>query len=597
MMSAPATIDWPQLHAMGFSLIPVRAGEKIPAIQWAPFKSRHATLDEIAGWAEEGHNAGIVTGAISGLVVLDCDSAEAVALAIGRGIPQSTISVRTARGCHFYFRHPGSKVPNKASLLVGMDIRGDGGFVVAPGSIHPSGARYEWADHPAWNEISPMPEWLRIALQGQPAEMDRSSGPVSGEHTAYGRSAMERELSILRKTKEGARNDQLNRSAYALAQLAAGGEIGAVEAQAALHDAALAIGLDPVEIEQTLLSGWESGWQEPRTPQRPAANSKKSPEIISARALLQIEFPALRWAIPGLLPEGLSILAGKPKLGKSFLSLQIAVAVSTGEGKALGVAGIDAGDVLVCALEDSQRRLKDRLTRMQPFGVPGHLHFATNWPRIGQGGIEALDAWCNDCPGTRLIILDTWRALKPAGTGRSSAYDEDAIAAAPLLELTKRRPGLAVVVIHHTRKSEADDVFDMISGTHGLTGIFDTLMVLARYGEGARLAAQGRDLEGYEKALERDRHTGGWVVKGDAVALAKTGERQELLDLLVDADAPRSLAELAKAVGKKPDTTRRLLKALVDEGSVQQPGHGLYALTPSQFTQSAQLDAGEEEPF
>lgn len=591
------SIDWQELRDLGFNLIPVRVGEKIPAIQWARFQTERASLEEIEKWQRDGHNAGIVTGAVSGIVVLDCDTPEAVARAKELGIPAATISVRTAKGCHFYFRHPDFIVPNKASLLPGMDIRGDGGFVVAPGSVHPSGSIYEWADHPAWNESPPLPAWLHDLLKGRPEVQMRAPMPAgASEHTPYGQRALDRELTILRNAPEGRRNHQLNRSAYAMAQLAAGGEIDAGEARAALRDAALTIGLDSIEIEPTMASGWQAGWQEPRGPKRENMRSPSSPPIISASELAEMSFPPLRWAISGLLPEGLALLAGKPKLGKSFLALQMAIAVATGEGRAFDVPEIDAGDVLFCALEDSQRRLKDRLARQYPFGgTPDRLHFATSWPRIGEGGIEELARWCDEYPETRLIILDTWRAVKPLGTGRGSAYDEDANAAAPLLEFAKGRPGLAIVVVHHVRKSEADDIFDMISGTHGLTGIFDTLMVLARHGEGAKLAAQGRDLDGYEKALERDRRTGGWIVKGDAVALAKTGERQELLDLLAKAEGALSLSEIAAAVGKKSDTVHHLLKPLVQEGTIYQPGHGQYAISPIQFSQNAQ--SGEEYPF
>jgi hypothetical protein len=118
------------------------------------------------------------------------------------------------------------------------------------------------------------------------------------------------------------------------------------------------------------------------------------------------------------------------------------------------------------------------------------------------------------------------------------------------LEFVRRRPGLAIVVVHHVRKAEAVDVFDTISGTYCLTGVFDTLMVRTRRDEGAKLAAQGRDLDGYEKALERDSRTGGWIVKREVVPLAKTGERQELLNLLAKAEGPLVLAEIAEAVGK-----------------------------------------------
>lgn len=586
-------VDWRALHDLGFSLIPVRAGKKIPATQWARFQAQRATLEEISEWQRAGHNAGIVTGEISGVVVLDLDSEAALTAAADRGYPE-TLAVRTARGRHLYFRHPGIPVRNKVKIFPGADLRGDGGFVIAAGSVHETGAQYVWLSEPAWTEIAPAPEWLMEKLRKRPEIQPQS--PDSLTSTAYGQSALDRELTILRNTQEGSRNDQLNRSAHALAQLAAGGQVDAAETKRALYHAALFIGLEADEIERTLQSGWRTGSSAPRVPKQ--ANGEPSPHanIFSARALSEMIFAPLRWAIPGLLPEGLALLAGRPKFGKSFLSLQMAVAVATGEGRALGVPEFEAGDVLVCALEDSRRRLKERLARMYPFGgAPERLHFATAWPRIGQGCIEELDAWCDEHPEARLIILDTWRAIKPPA-GRGPSYDEDATAAAPLLEFAKRRPGLAIVVVHHVRKTDADDVFDTISGTHGLTGIFDTLMVLARHGAGAKVSAQGRDLDGYEKALERDRRTGGWILKGDVIPLAKTGERQQLLDLLAKAKGPLSLSEIAEAVGKNPDAVRHLLKPLVEEGSISQPGHGRYSLVPTQFPQDAQFDR-EEHPF
>ncbi|MCL4673767.1 MAG: bifunctional DNA primase/polymerase, partial [Sphingomonadaceae bacterium] len=375
------SIGWQELRDLGFNLIPVRVGEKIPAIQWARFQTERASLEEIERWQREGHNAGIVTGAISGIVVLDCDTPEAIARAKELGIPAGTISVKTAKGCHFYFWHPGFQVPNKASLLPGMDIRGDGGFVVAPGSVHPSGSIYEWADHPAWNDCPPLPAWLHDLLQGEPeAQPCAAMSAGASEHTPYGQRALDRELTILRNAPEGRRNHQLNRSAYAMAQLAAGGQIEPDMAQAALYNAGHVIGLDSLEIQRTLESAWRAGSQQPRVPRTadPGLGQGGPPIIISASQLAEMSFPPLRWAIPGLVPEGLALLAGKPKLGKSFFVLQMANAVATGDGRVFGVREIDAGDVLFCALEDSQRRLKDRLARQYPFGgIPDRLHFAT----------------------------------------------------------------------------------------------------------------------------------------------------------------------------------------------------------------------------
>lgn len=140
--SAPRpNIDWRGLYDRGWSIFPLKPRSKEPAVPWKRFQSERATLDEIAKWAETDCNMGIVTGAISGIVVLDCDTREAIAEAEALGLSGAQ-AVRTSRGAHFYFSYPAFEVRNQAGFRLGMDLRGDGGFVVGPGSIHPDGAIY-----------------------------------------------------------------------------------------------------------------------------------------------------------------------------------------------------------------------------------------------------------------------------------------------------------------------------------------------------------------------------------------------------------------------------------------------------------------------
>jgi hypothetical protein len=320
---------------------------------------------------------------------------------------------------------------------------------------------------------------------------------------------------------------------------------------------------------------------------------------LTAHALSAMKFAPLRYVIPDLLPEGLAILAGKPKFGKSFAALDLCIAVATG-GKALGSISCEGGDVLYCALEDSPRRLQDRIRGMLPIGddMPERLHIETMAKRLDEGLIDDLGGWLFDRPEARLIVLDTWRCIKPASTGRASAYDEDASGLNPLHELAKAHPGVALVVIHHTRKLEAEDPFDTISGTHGLTGVADTLMVLARHGEGAKLCGQGRDIDGYEKSLTRDPLTGSWRVVGDARDLAKTGERQALLDVLTEADGEAlRTSTIAKAAGVSESSASHRLKALVAEGLITKTGYGKYKMMdPYQSRQSRQSDTDDDNP-
>ncbi len=113
----------------------------------------------------------------------------------------------------------------------------------------------------------------------------------------------------------------------------------------------------------------------------------------TAADLMREELPSVRWAVPGILPEGLSLLAGKPKLGKSWLALGLAVAKASG-GVALGKIPVDRGEVLYLALEDNRRRLQGRLRKVLDGDPPPEgLHIATEWARVDEGGAEDLDDW------------------------------------------------------------------------------------------------------------------------------------------------------------------------------------------------------------
>lgn len=161
-----------RLLSLGFSVIPLKARDKRPALNsWKPYQDRRATVDEVKSWFDAGVdlNIGIVTGAVSNLVAVDGDSLDAVNWL--QGTHPSPMRTRTGKGKHFFFRHPGVVIKNNVKLGgMALDVRGDGGYVVAPGSIHPSGAMYEeegsWAPgatlpmfQPAWlgAKVTPMP--------------------------------------------------------------------------------------------------------------------------------------------------------------------------------------------------------------------------------------------------------------------------------------------------------------------------------------------------------------------------------------------------------------------------------------------------------
>ncbi len=163
--------------AHGWSVIPVEARGKRPVIPWLEFQQRCANENEVRQWfdARKNANVAIVTGVISGLVVLDIDVAHHGDKSLSElerehGALPLTVEAKTGSGGrHFYFLHPGGLVRNRAGLMQGIDLRGDGGCVVAPPSTHRAGKRYIWRKGHAPGEtgLAPVPAWLLALVRGE----------------------------------------------------------------------------------------------------------------------------------------------------------------------------------------------------------------------------------------------------------------------------------------------------------------------------------------------------------------------------------------------------------------------------------------------
>ena len=302
-------------------------------------------------------------------------------------------------------------------------------------------------------------------------------------------------------------------------------------------------------------------------------------QTITAADLYAKDLPALPFLVKDILPFGATLCIGRAKDGKSLAMWNLSMAVAEG-GWAFGRYRAQQGDVLYLALEDGERRAKQRLTdQMQALGLttpPNRLSLVL-WdaPRLGEGLEEALTQWLDTHNEAKLIIIDILEKVRPRRTRNGSVYQDDYLALAPLQRLAQER-GIAIVIVHHANKGKADDFRDAISGSMSLAGAADTLWVLQRLaGEAdAALRVTGRDVETLDLALHFQ--DGFWTVLGNAEEYRLSQASKAVLEALQRAGKPMTPQQLAKALGVIEGTMRQRLKRMAERGEVLNLGDGRY---------------------
>jgi predicted transcriptional regulator len=311
-------------------------------------------------------------------------------------------------------------------------------------------------------------------------------------------------------------------------------------------------------------------------------NTQETPKRAVGQALctegLQVmTFAPIKYVVPGIFVEGLTLLAGKPKVGKSWLLLHAAIAVARG-GFTLGDLHCIEGDVLYCALEDNERRLQSRMTKLmgitQPW--PARLFYYCELPRLTEGGLDGIRAWIESKPNPRLVIIDTLAMVRATRKREETNYESDYMAVLELRALANEF-GIAIVLVHHLRKADSDDAYDTVPGTLGLTGAPDSILVLKRDSSGSMvLHGRGRDLIEIEKAMTFDADTCLWRIAGDAAAVRRSHERNIVLDAIAEAKEPIGPNDIAATTGMRAANVRFLLGKLVKEGLIEKAGYGKY---------------------
>ena len=227
------------------------------------------------------------------------------------------------------------------------------------------------------------------------------------------------------------------------------------------------------------------------------------------------------FVVSGLLSKGLHILAGSPKVGKSWLALWLAVTVAKGEP--VWNMATKQGTTLYLCLEDSVLRIQNRLFEVTE-DAPDSVHFCTECAPIGQGLEEQIESFVSEHPGTVLIIIDTLQMIRPI---HDATYANDYRDLSVLKRLADRLD-LAVLLIHHLRKEKAEDVFHRISGTTAISGAVDSSFTLVEEKRGsgrAKLSCVGRDIEYRELELQRGSENVWELVSDSGTQAGQPGEQ------------------------------------------------------------------------
>lgn len=309
--------------------------------------------------------------------------------------------------------------------------------------------------------------------------------------------------------------------------------------------------------------------------------------MFSADWLMAQSFPPVEYVVPGLIPEGLSLLVAAPKIGKSWMALGLGVAAAAG-GFAFDQLEVDQRPVLYLALEDGRTRLQGRLRSLGVTEPPSRLHFITELQpgRTLATISEFVETYAADHP---MVMLDTLGKSMPPAMPNETQYGRDYRVTGALKSVVDRVPGSSLIAIHHTRKADTADFLEAVSGTNGIAGAADTIMVLRRDREesSAILNVTSRDAREGSYGLTLD-DSGRWSLLGTTLAEAAeaagtsqqtAGLGDRMAELVAYVNGQRGgvrAEEVAAALHMTKDDAGRYLRRAFESSRLDRPKPGLY---------------------
>lgn len=520
-------------------------------------------------------NVGIATGGMAGIVVLDVDGPSGARTLKDNGGAPPTPQVKTGKGAHFYFRHPGHPVACSAGKLPGIDVRGDGGYVVAPPSIHVFGHAYVWLVDPN-TELAEPPGWLMALAGASKAPRSRSKAtPVRG-------------------ISEGARNDTLYRLGRSLhARDAATGTI-----RAALHAEnrarcrppladrevdAIAAHVATQADRDDFTSAPDAADDDAEVPDV-ADESTDEEELFSepVSALLEGKLPAIRWFVKPMLAVGNSgFIGAEPKVGKSWLGLDLARCVASGVDF-LGYHVPKARRVLYIQEEDSRRRVSSRLRRLvkgagdspptdEMLRVIVRRGFRIDQPNFQKSLRQELSEF-----QPALVVVDVF----------NSVHTKDELNQQQMTEVLRaftrlnRKYGCAFLLLHHFRKASpmpgrAPRGGQMLRGSSALHGWSENSLYLTPSGERSfyvEVESKDASCESFEVEIVDDEDGGVRLESGPIFPTSAKAAEKDWASVvkLFDKKQTVAVSDVAKAIDRTKKTAQGRLKKWVEQGRLEE---------------------------
>lgn len=492
-------------------------------------------------------------------------------------LPATKTTTTPSGGRHAFYRWPPDVPVPAGDELSGFTVRWPGrGYLVGPGSRI---GDHEYVAGPV-TEIAELPApWVHAALAERPAPRGRPAGPgvitIAGGFTLPDRIPSGRRYAAVRdyvasRYNAGLELDEL----WELVRTQVGPRFEATKPEADLR----------ADFDRATAKLAERLGAPAHAPASPRTAEQIGASSIDAADLLALDIPPLEWIVPDLLPEGTTVMAGPPKLGKSCLVYQVAVEVALG-GVLLGRV-IDQGDVLYLALEDGKRRGQTRLrAALGDRPMPrGRLEVRWSAAKLGEGLERELVDWLDQHPGARLVAIDTLQRVRARSDARRNAYEVDVEDLARLQDLFKDR-AVGLLIVHHSKKDAGDDFLASVSGTYGITGSADTTLVIQRkrletFG---KLVVTGRDVQEVEEPVQFNGMTWSQAPR----SLAEASFEQAEVYKVIEAEGPIFPKAIADLIGSTRDAVQKLVEKLVASGSVAR-ARGGYVVAGARIDEDAE---------